>query len=188
MKKLKATFFIFCAVICCKITAQNNKLRFPEKENLIVKLHTHYHFQETNANYQGLNYVFEAGYTGKLYTLIGFERFNALKGASINNVQLKGYTSFNAAIGLNHTHGIWEQWQYNAGVRIVRAYRGPLKENRYRHFIGWEAALTYQFKNGMGIGIRGTIDNRRDQDIFNWPVTNVASTFFTITYKLLKLK
>lgn len=187
MKHLKE-ILIFIAILFCTIAVKaQNGFRFPSTENSIVKLHTHYHFQETNANYQGLNYVIEAGYTGKIYALLGFESFNALKGGTIDNKKLPGYTSFHGAIGLNLTHGQREQWKYHAGIRLVKAYRGPLQENRYRAFIGWEAGITYQLTKNLGLGLRGTIDNRRDQDIFNWKINNVASAFFTLTYQISEL-
>jgi len=188
MKK-STTFLVLISLLLSTLSAktQGQALRFPDKEFLVTKLHTHYHFQDTPANTPGLNYAIEAGYSGKIYALLGFERFSALKGGVIDGVPLKGYTSFNGSIGLNLTHGYFEQWQYNAGIRLVKAYRGPLKENRFRPFIGWEAAVIHQFNNGLGLGVRGTLDNRQDQDIFNWNIENTFSAFFTITYKIIQL-
>lgn len=187
MQKLKSLIVLLILFSATKAITQNNGMRFPSKEYTVVKFHSHYHFKEDETNNKGLNYVIEAGYTGKIYALVGFEQFSALKGGEIEGKQLDGYTSFHGAIGFNLTHGHREQFKYNAGIRIVKAYRGPLKEKRFRPFVGWEGGITYQFKNGFGIGLRGTLDHRYDQDIFDWEVTHVGSAYLALTYKIKEL-
>ncbi len=186
MKNFKKKLLVFL-LLCFTVLVKAQSIQFPKQEYLVAKLHTHYHFLETNANYPGLNYVFEAGYSGKMYAVLGFERFSALKGGVIDGKKINGYTSFNFSTGINITHGHRNQFNYNAGIRLVKAYRGPIKESRFRPFIGWEAAAIYQFKNRLGIGIRATIDNRQDQDIFNWKINNVFSSYLSITYNIIKL-
>ncbi|MBD0822619.1 hypothetical protein [Aestuariibaculum marinum] len=179
MKKL----LIIASVLFCSNTYSQYHLRFPDTENFIIKTHWHYHFNETESNNPGLNYVIEAGYTGKIYALIGYESFSALKGAELDGLELNGYTSFHGAIGFNLTYGYHEQWNYNTGIRLVKAYRGPIREGFMRCFIGWEGGITYFFRNGFGIGLRGTLDYRYDQEVFGWKPEYILSSYFTVSKK-----
>jgi len=167
-----------------------NGIRFPETENFILKVSGHYFFKETDAHSPGLNYKIEAGYTGKIYALLGFESFPNLKGGMIDGKQLDGYFSFHGAIGFNLVHGYEEQWHYNAGIRpVIKAYRGGIDEGRYRTFIGWEAGVTWFINGGdLGVGLSGAIDNRKDQEIFDWPVEHKFSSFVVFIWKIKRLK
>lgn len=165
----------------------SQELRIPDNEYFINRISAHYHFKETQANEVGLNYAIEAGYSGFVYALVGIESFQGLKGAKIGSNELKGYTDFHATIGFNLVSGYNEEWKYNAGIRLVKAYRGKLSQGYFRPFIGWEAGLSRDINEIITIGIRGTLDHRNDMEIFDWPVKNVFSSYLTLTFKIKQL-
>jgi hypothetical protein len=153
-------------------TGAQNGLRAPEDENWIFSMYADY--ADSKANGYGPDIGAEFGYSGFIEAKIGFETFPKLHG---------GYTDVHGAIGIKMVHGLWEQWNYYAGIRAIVVWRG----GAWRAQPGAEGQITYDLSDWFGLGIRGTYDKRYDMEIFDWPVKNVASAYLIVIFKLKRL-
>lgn len=195
---MKNIFILTIALLSLTSIVAQNEIRFPKEENLILRTSWHYHFKETEANHKGMNFEIAAGYSGAVYAILNYESFSGLKGGHVSNKTdikgnitkgdyLQGYTSFGGSIGVNLTHGYYEQHKYYVGIRLIRVYRGLISQGWHRHFIGFEAGTSIDITEDIAIGLRGTMDYRYDQEIFGWTVEWTPSAFITITFKLKEL-
>lgn len=121
----------------------------------------------------GLDIVGEIEYVGIMYVKAGFESFSVLAG---------GYRDIHGAIGINFTAGYSEKIRFYTGCRIAKVNRGH--ENAYRINYGLEAGVDYNISSKLFIGLRSTIDLRRDQEIFRWMPERKFSGFLRIGYRI----
>lgn len=121
----------------------------------------------------GLDIVGEIEYVGLMYVKAGFESFSVLTG---------GYQDIHGAIGINFTAGSLEKTRFYTGCRIAKVNRGH--ENAYRINYGLESGVDYNISNKLFIGLRSTIDLRRDQEIFGWTPERKFSGFLRIGYQI----
>lgn len=117
----------------------------------------------------GLDIVSEIEYVGPIYAKVGFESFSVLHG---------GYFDIHGAIGVNFATK-FDTFRYYAGGRASRVSRG----NSWSVDPGLEAGIDYKLSDNTFIGLRGTLDKRLDQKIFNWKPETKFSGFLTIGYR-----
>jgi hypothetical protein len=170
LKIMKQLLVIPLMLIGLLGTSQNG-FRIPDDEHAIFSVYADY--ADSKVNGYGPNIGAEFGYSGFVEAKVGFETFPQLYG---------GYIDVHGAIGFKMVHGLWEQWNYYAGIRAIVVWRGG--EGAWRAQPGIEGQITYDLNDWFGIGLRGTYDKRYDMEIFDWPVKNVASAYLIIIFKL----
>ena len=147
-------------------------LRSKEKEHFIAN--AHFDWAKGNNNY-GLDYVIEAGYSGVIDAVLGIEHFPALYG---------GYFDVHGAIGKTFVSGNRDQLEWSGGLRLMVVWR----DAGWRAQEGFEAKFMYAITDDLSGGLRATLDNRRDMEIYNWSRIWVGSAFITFQYKIKLLK
>jgi hypothetical protein len=131
-------------------TSQNG-FRIPDDEHAIFSVYADY--ADSKVNGYGPNIGAEFGYSGFVEAKVGFETFPQLYG---------GYIDVHGAIGFKMVHGLWEQWNYYAGIRAIVVWRGG--EGAWRAQPGIEGQITYDLNDWFGIGLRGTYDKCGDEE------------------------
>lgn len=170
------------------IGVSQNEFRIPSDEHFIGRVSTFYYPTETSTHNKGLDLQMEAGYQGFVYSILGFETFSAMKSEGVTHGRtLNGMTTFHAVVGFNFTSGMYEEFDYHFGLRLVRVYRGAISENYWRTHFGFEFGFNFDLTDDFSLGAKGTIDKKRDKEIFDLRPTNEFKAFLTLTYKLKRL-
>lgn len=182
MKKLLISVILLLFVT--KVTQA--QFRAPEKEYLIFNIHLDY--PKTNnpeANKYALQFNPEIGIQGNVNYWFGME---AKVGIDSFKSMYGGYFAYTGSIGIRMTSGREEEWQYYVGWRASKVYRTSDRIGKsYRWNNGLELKLTRDIIGPFYGGLRYTLDEAIDQQIFDWPVETRWALWITIGIKILDL-
>lgn len=173
-------------VLLLMATVSHAQFRAPEKEYLILNVHLDY--PKTNnpkAPKRAIQGNIEIGIQGNVNYWFGME---AKLGFDYFPDMFGGYAAATGAIGIRMASGDDEQWQYYVGWRASKVYRTSNKLGlTYRWNHGLELKLTRDIVGPIYGGLRYTLDEATDQQIFGWPVKTRWAAWITIGIKLKRL-
>lgn len=182
---------IIMALGAMLVSNAQSQLRVPEKEHLIFTASFDWADKMPSDNQKnilddyGLNYHLEAGIQSALSNVIGteikigYEAFPTLYG---------GYEAYTGTVGIRLVSGYYEEWQYYLGWRASKVYRTSEKLGKaYRWNSGGELKVTRDITDNVFAGLRGTLENANDQEIFGWEVKPRWGAYVVIGFKLFNL-
>lgn len=192
MKTIRNIIVIIIMVLGTMLVANaQSHLRVPEQEHFIVTASLDWADKMPSDNQKnilddyGLNFHLEAGIQSALSNVIGteikvgYEAFPTLYG---------GYQAYTGAIGIRLVSGYYEEWQYYLGWRASKVYRTSEKLGKaYRWNSGGEFKVTRNITDNVFAGLRATLENANDQEIFDWEVKTRYGVYAVIGFKLFKL-